>query len=326
MPTGFVSWWIARITELLPPSWTNATSRPPDGIVACINQTHDIAMLIRRKGRQEPIGLDVAARLARRQPLFVRPPSSAVLQKHHVVPAVAKRQLDQMLRFELARITPFAPEDLYWRWDGSPRGEDKSRTNVVVTLVPKIAMAPALDTLAKLGLQPRFLETEAGSIALQEDGARTARPGLIRGLVTVCAGLAIAVPVLPILQQEWALYDTNREIDSLRPEIMQAQALRRGITADGAGSEVVEREVQRTGDVLEILATLTRILPDDTYLTDLSLRERKLTLGGRSAAAARLITGLSADPVIRDATFAAPVTRLEGTTTDVFSISAGIKP
>jgi general secretion pathway protein L len=96
------------------------------------------------------------------------------------------------------------------------------------------------------------------------------------------------------------------------------------MTSDGAGRAVLAQEMQRTGDILQVLATVTRILPDDTYLTDFSLHDRQIILSGRSAAAARLITSLSADPVIGDAPFAAPVTRIEGATTDVFSIRAGI--
>ena len=49
-----------------------------------------------------------------------------------------------------------------------------------------------------------------------------------------------------------------------------------------------------------------------------------MTLSGRSASAPRLITALSADPAIRNTAFAAPVTRIEGATADVFSIKAEI--
>ena len=84
------------------------------------------------------------------------------------------------------------------------------------------------------------------------------------------------------------------------------------------------RELERTGDPLQILATVTHILPDDTYLTDLSLRQRQLTIVGRSSSAPRLITGMSADPTIRNAAFAAPVTRVEGASVDMFSIRAEI--
>ena len=91
-----------------------------------------------------------------------------------------------------------------------------------------------------------------------------------------------------------------------------------------AGRGILAQEMDRTGDVLQTLATVTGILPDDTFLTDFSLRERQMTLSGRSASAPRLITDLSADSAIRNAAFAAPVTRVEGATADLFSIKAEI--
>ena len=75
---------------------------------------------------------------------------------------------------------------------------------------------------------------------------------------------------------------------------------------------------------LRTIAALTEILPDDTWLTELTLRQRKLTMAGRSAGAARLIGLLSADPTIRDAAFVAPVTRADSGGVDVFSIRAEV--
>ena len=49
-----------------------------------------------------------------------------------------------------------------------------------------------------------------------------------------------------------------------------------------------------------------------------------MTLTGRSASAPHLITALSDDPAVRNTAFAAPVTRIEGATTDVFSIKAEV--
>jgi general secretion pathway protein L len=330
MLAGFINWWIARITEALPTSWTNAVTGAPDGIVVDMDRTQKVTVSLRRKGRPEPLTLGVAARLAARRPVFVRAPPEAVLEKHHVVPAAPRRELDQILRYELARITPFRTEDLFWRWDARPKPGDKSKLDVTLTLVPKVAVAGAFDELASVGIQPRFIETGPADrprlLTIDGGTGRSASPLLVRGLAWTCAGLAVIALVLPVLLQELALRAANGAIDDLQPAIRQVEVLRRRITAEGAGREVLAREMERTGDVIQVLAAVTRILPDDTYLTDFSLRDRQMVLGGRSAAAARLISGLSADPAIRDAAFAAPVTRVEGATTDVFSIRASIAP
>jgi general secretion pathway protein L len=351
MLAAFYTWWIARITELLPTSWTDAVTGAPDGIVVDLSTQaghrydtkaghvtaghdvtagRDVTVYHRRRGRREPLTLGAAARLAARQPVFLRPAADAVLEKHHVVPTAPRRELDQMLRYELVRITPFSADDLFWRWDSRPRTGDKSRTDVTLTLVPKAAMTPALEMLAKAGIRPRCIEVGPAErprlLPMQGAARQPAGDLLVRGLAWTCGGLAAIALLLPVVLQERALLATDSAIDALQPTIRQVEALRRDITADGAGQVVLAQEMARTGDVLQVLATVTRILPDDTYLTDFSLRERQMVLGGRSAGSARLITGLSADPSIRDAAFAAPVTRIEGASADVFSIRASIAP
>jgi len=74
------------------------------------------------------------------------------------------------------------------------------------------------------------------------------------------------------------------------------------------------------------LAAATSILPDDTYLTEVELRQRKVTLTGRSAGAARLIGPLAADETFRNPGFAAPVTRLEALHVELFTINTEIRP
>ena len=68
-------------------------------------------------------------------------------------------------------------------------------------------------------------------------------------------------------------------------------------------------ESARLGSALQAIATLTGLLPDDTHLTALTLRQRRLTIAGQSADAANLIPLLSADPTLRDVAFLSPVTR-----------------
>src|SRR6202023_4250511 len=85
----------------------------------------------------------------------------------------------------------------------------------------------------------------------------------------------------------------------------------------------IESERDKAGRPLGVLAATTRILPDDTYLTEMELRQRKLTLSGRSAGAARLIGALAADGEFKNPGFSAPVTRLEGPPARAFPLQHG---
>ena len=326
MLASFFSWWFARITELLPRAWTNADSRPRDGIVVESTNGADVIASVRRNGKSVAVGLGVAARLAGGKTVLVRPPAESVLVKTHVVPNAPRRDLDQLLRHELARITPFPVEALFWRWDGRARAGDRTRTEVTLILVPKAVLSPVFATLDSVGLKVDFIE--AGPVERPRLLPVSADHGngsiVVRGLAWICGGLAVIAMVLPLVLQAVALTATDEAIAQLQPTIKQIEVLRRGQMASGAARDVVAREAERTGDVLRILAAITRILPDGTFLTDFALRERQMTISGRTASAPRLITGLSADPAIRDPAFAAPVTRIEGATSEVFSIKAEI--
>jgi general secretion pathway protein L len=195
-------------------------------------------------------------------------------------------------------------------------------------MVSRITLAPALAALDAVGLKAHFVEvgpTDRPTL-LAVGGAthRTAETFMVRGLAGACAALAAVALLLPLGLQAFALYKTESAIAELRPTLAQVERLRRESASDDAERGILTRELERTGNVLQTLATVTRILPDDTFLTDFSLLERQMTLSGRSALAPRLITGLSADPAIRNTAFAAPVTRIEGGTADVFSIKAEI--
>jgi general secretion pathway protein L len=71
-----------------------------------------------------------------------------------------------------------------------------------------------------------------------------------------------------------------------------------------------------------VLDELSALLPDNTYLTDLSLEAGRLRLTGVSANAAELVPLLEGSGHFKNAAFYAPTTRIVGGTTDRFSIEA----
>ena len=215
MLASLFSWWLARITELLPTALTNAAARSPDGIVVDATGDGSVTVALRRRGKLSPIGLGAAARQAGRRPVSVHPPTGSVLVKNHLVPTVPPRQINQLLRYELGRITPFAAEDLFWRWDGHTRPSNRTRTDVTLTMVPRKALAPALAALADVGLKADFVEIgppERPCLLPVGDAAhRTSGTRLIRVLAYGCAALAVVAVLLPLgLQAAGSLHHQHR--------------------------------------------------------------------------------------------------------------------
>ncbi|TMJ59145.1 MAG: PilN domain-containing protein, partial [Alphaproteobacteria bacterium] len=138
--------------------------------------------------------------------------------------------------------------------------------------------------------------------------------------------LAIAAVVTPFARQELTLASLDAQVAAARDAAAEADRLRQDIDRLSGNAGFIESERDKAGRPLVVLAATTRILPDDTYLTEMELRQRKLTLSGRSAGAARLIGALAADPEFRNPGFSAPVTRLEALRAELFTINAEVKP
>lgn len=342
MIEAFLTWWAQHLLAWLP-ARMRGVGRQSDAVIAeMLPAGGGIALTARRGGRETALGRfgsnaagEAALRAAlggRRGPVVVRPPPGVLLKRPVELPLAAERDLAQVLRYEMDRLTPFAPDDLHWSWSIERRDRARGRAHVLLLLAPKAVLDPALATLRRAGVVPAALEAAGGAIphVIPLDPGGPGQERRRRQVLTVaavaCAALALVAAGLPFALQSVEARSVERRIAALGPQVDKAQALRRQIASGAAGADVLTAQRAATGDALAVLATVTDLLPDDTYLTELTLHGRVLSLTGQSAAAARLIAALSADPLLRDPAFIAPVTRNEMARADQFSIRAGLAP
>ena len=339
----FLTWWRDRLLELLPASLSGARSAQVAVVATPVDGLTDRISLSLRRGREErALGLHMlrsGARLPAGR-LVLRLPPAMVLTRELTLPLAAERQLAQVVGYEIDRLTPFSTDELFWSCQIARRDREHGRLHVRLSLVPRAPLQPLLDAMEAGGLKPVSIEVprdtarpgasgpadllidlraagpEAGAWSVRTDSA----------LAALAAVLVVAVAVTPFALQARDMARLGARIAALRPQVDAVEAARRRIAAASAGIDVIATERLRLGDTLAVLATLTDLLPDDTSLTDLSLHQGKLTLGGQSAAAARLIGALSSDPMVRNPDFAAPVTRLADGHADLFSIRAEVAP
>ena len=334
----FFDWWVGQLLELVP-GQLRGSAAGADALIADAGPDGTLSLLRRRRGVETRMGQmraddpgATALRAAlngrpRGEPVFLRLPETAVLERSVILPLAAERDPERVLGYEMERLTPFTAEEVFWGYGIEARDKARSRLVLRLTVVPRAAVAALIDLLSRHGGRPDLLEaaTPGGlrSIKLTHEGMAGGRSLLsTRGLSFAAAGLAVLVVVSPFLRQSLDLAEVQGRLDSMAPRVSQAEQLRRKISGAGAGGDAVAAETRRLGDTLEALAAITEILPDDSYLTEFTMRERKMTLSGLSASAPKLISALSADPRIRNPAFTAPVTRSETNHSDVFSIRA----
>jgi general secretion pathway protein L len=101
--------------------------------------------------------------------------------------------------------------------------------------------------------------------------------------------------------------------------------LREQVEQLGTGSRVLVDKKQAMPLVLEIIDELTRILPDDTWINRLDIKGTEVEIQGQSAAAAALIPLIESSGRLRNPRFRSPVTRVPGSSTERFHLSAEVK-
>ncbi len=336
---NFFTWWGEQLRSLLPTGLAGAATLDHDSVLVTPGSEPDsVEVAVRKRGQLSRLGrftLDgpglrtlkqATALPGRPHAVALHLEPSFLLEKQLTLPLAAERELDQVLGFEMDRETPFSIDEVYWDATVLERDRRQGRLRVRLSLVPRAPLDDLMRNLAAADLAPTLLAPQLADgamrpIQLDHSGARGTGRAVPR-LALVTAVLALVAVGLPFARQSLAFRSLTQTIATLQPAVDEATRLRRQIT--GGGGEAIAAERAKLPNPLKVLAATTQALPDDTHLTDLSLKNRRLSLNGQSAAAARLLGALAADPTFKDPAFAAPVTKLEANRQEIFSITAEV--
>lgn len=340
MLAELLAWWSQQMGALLSRAFRRSGPSARDALVLRAEPGAEGTwqVLRRRRGTLTRIGAvstsepvaswrQAVASRGRREPVTIaigRP----FLVRRTTVPAAASGNLDRLLRYEMDRLTPFDAASVLFTHEVAGRDQAAGTLAVDLAVAPRLWVQDVVERLAALGIRPEALEAPEGgairSIPLDHiSPERQARSRLILQTgYALFALLALAAAALPFVRQSFALSEADEKIAALRPRMAEVDALRRQIAAGSAGADRLAAARDRATNALRVLGILTDLLPDDTVLTSLSLRQDRLTMEGRSAVATRLISSMAAEPHLRNPAFAAPVVHGENGV-DIFTIQAG---
>jgi general secretion pathway protein L len=343
MIEDFMNWWGDQLFDLIPARFRAGDPGAANALVVELCSGVEVQLWLRRNNQEIKLGrfildatgiMALRAALPRKRPrsVVLRAPGVVLLERQVVLPLAAERERASVLRFEMDRLTPFAAGDVFWTSAVERRDPARGKITLLLSMIPKVALAPAIAALREAGLVPAIIEAggPAGSRRLIPLATMNAggpwRGAEARILVGICAALALIAIILPFALQARRSAAIEHDIARMRPAVAKAEALRQRILAGAASANVIARQRVKIADPLAVLAAVTKALPDNTFLTELTLRHLKLTLAGKSASAAPLLSALSADPLLAGAAFSAPVTRDSADHDDLFSITARIAP
>jgi len=343
---AFLRWWLRELAGLVPASLRAALSGEGDLLSVTIGAGEATIARLARGVRRELGRIDLSRERAeqrvavgrivrgrmRRADVVVALGAERVLRKTLDLPLAAEGELSSLLRFELDRQTPFSPEQACYDYRIKARDKVSGRMKVEIAVAPRDEVERALALAADWGLNPDMVtaagdeESErsfdlSGRVTTNGFGGRAVLTVL---LALVAAGLLAGAVALPLRWQAEAARDAEKALAAARTVAKDATDLREALVRRRQDARFLIDRKLNTPLTVSVLADVTRLLPDDTYLFELRLQEGRLRVRGYAPAASPLLELFEGNPRFGGARFESPVTRVPGIDKERFDLSVAL--
>ncbi len=248
------------------------------------------------------------------------------------LPGRATEFLDGIVRSQIDQLTPWKAAEAVFGWS-KPSQAGQDRIMVTVAATDRALVAPYVQAAAHLGAQSiAVFTTEHHSKddairVLEEKTAVLSDVGKIRQMlitILMAAGAVAAVAVCGSRLVQINLDAQQAELDFRIAKFRAAS----GASDSGASLTLsaaqltLEKRKHSLPPSVVIIEALARILPDDTFVTELRIDDNKIQLEGATHDAPSLIKLIEQSGLFTRATFFAPTTRSPSEAVERFHIEA----
>lgn len=346
MASRFLAWWLGELGALAPAVLRRAFAGgrgvlgfAADGDELLVGRESDGAMveIARLDLRQPDDGLDAAVTEIRREyaargtDIVLALGADQVLHKILDLPLAAEEGLRELLYFELDRQTPYRPDQVRYDFRVVERDNAAMRMKVEFLVAPIEAVDRLLARAAAWGLEPSAvtvagiddLAAPAFDLSGSDQRAAPSRGGRL-GLAVLgllAGGLMVAAVWLPLEAQRAAALDAGAVLAEARKAAVTAADLRDRLDLRARAGSFLVRRKNEAPMMTAVLADLTRLLPDDTWLFELHVRDADVRVRGYAPAASTVLELVERGPAFRNARFTSPVTRVPGIDAERFDLT-----
>jgi general secretion pathway protein L len=250
-------------------------------------------------------------------------------------PQQATEFLGGMIRAQIDRLTPWSAPEAVFGWSEPAVVGD--RVQLILAATAERAIEPLVALGERLGAQrvagvvhhaPGDGEVQLikvfdvpveGAPGPVIDVPRALRLGLLGAAAAAAATLAVSTYVVNGFDVE------RQQIQHQIAERRAALRLNQNGSAGSAQAMLVKRK-QTTPATVMVLESISKALPDGTYVTELHIEGDKVQIVGVTQDAPPLIRLIEQSPQFIRATFFAPTTRSQSEPGERFHIEAHLKP
>ncbi len=253
-----------------------------------------------------------------------------VLWKTLLMPDLEPDMVKAALSLQVSSLTPFSADDTVW--DHVPFSGDHSSREIQVVISSRKVIGQALQAVGESVEAHDRLEVWVrqpdgqGFLVLNGFGERIRRKATSRArmlnvaLVLLFVTLLAAIAIVPTFQLRARAIQAKQDYLNLsasaQPAVKQRELL---VQLEKKTTAVTEQVMQSLAPDL-ILARLTKLLPDDTYITNLQLQSGKVVLTGQTTNSSALMQLLGTQEGIKNVRAPTAAFKARGSDRETFTI------
>jgi general secretion pathway protein L len=298
-------WWLTEIREILPVHWVG------HGELIAELAGHEIIFFREMRGRR-----DFVANLAVRGGVSLRINSDSVLRRTLSLPVSARFKLRKILENDLDRQSPLDPRKVLFCYRILSVEHAAARLAVSLVLVRRDLVEAVLAKLQGFDLYVKNIIVD-DPISRQRDRfvapkivspKKTRHLNLALLLMIVTIGLLVSDVFLRLVREQILIEQLSAKAAQLELSAAHVDELRTEVESSRkrAGFLAAER---RKASMAVILAEITNLLPDGTWLSNLNYDGHEIEMQGYSSNASNLIPAFETSKLFSGAAFAGPMTQ-----------------
>jgi general secretion pathway protein L len=236
-----------------------------------------------------------------------------VLSRKVRLPIAARKNLNQVLDYEMDRLSPFESEQVYFHFTPETHSQDQTEWLWgTLTLARKQHLDPWYRLFQHNGIVIERVTLSGGSqsLNLKPRAGTRGRSGRLDQLLGIGLVFLIALYLGGSLWQERRIaVDLQQVMQQARNDAGQARKLQDRVNQRRDAVAMVTRQRGEYLPRSDILLELTRLIPEGSWFRKVSLSADQVSVSGESDQAADLIGILERSPLFEAVRFKSPVVR-----------------
>jgi general secretion pathway protein L len=262
------------------------------------------------------------------------------LVRRVTLPGATEENLQQVLGFEMDRLTPFKAEDVYFDYRVVARDPATGQIQVQVALARRDLVDAKVEKLRGWGANVQGVTVQddvshAAPLDLlphemrgQEESARDRY--LVPALAILVVFLLAVALLYPVYLKREVVIGLNPQLAKAKQEAEATDVVRTSLERQVTDYNFLAARKQGSWPALAFVEEVSRLLPDNTWVNQMDVKTvgktREIQVTGETASASKLIEIFEGSNVLQNATPKGAVTRGSLPGTERFMIVAEAKP